>query len=219
MFNVIRPQDEPQSLSKKKKYDGEDVYIALKKAFFDKCYLCETKEPQDVHIEHFDAHQGDHKKKFDWNNLYFVCSRCNSIKGTKFNNLIDCCDEKTDVSRLIKLLPPHTPYSKNIQVEATSSAPQVNETRVLLDKIYNSEHTINKRVTGSFIRKKIFTQYKLLLEQLNIYYAEFATEEDMRLAVERIKVLCDKKSAYSAFIRWCIYDDEKLGPMLKDYMD
>ncbi|MBP3140233.1 hypothetical protein ACTFQF_16485 [Aliivibrio fischeri] len=219
MFNVVRDIAPPKSLEKKSKYDSQDVYDALDKIFYSKCYLCETKEPHDINVEHFDAHMGDLAKKFDWNNLYFVCGRCNNIKGAKYNNLIDCCDVNTDVFSAIKHLPPATPYAKKVQIISVVHDNKSNETQELLDKIFNSEHTVNKRISGSFLRRKVFEQYNLLLNQINDYYSPVATLKDQDIAIERMQVLIQKNAPYSAFIRWCILEDEELRPLLEKFMD
>lgn len=219
MFNVVRSEESPESLQTRRKYDGQDVYDALEEMFFGKCYLCETKEPHDINVEHFDAHLGDSGKKLDWNNLYFVCSRCNNIKGAKYNNLIDCCDECQDVFRAIKHLPPATPYAKSVQVVAMNDDDKTTETQELLDKIFNSEHTVNKKISGSFLRRKIFDQYNLLLSQISDYYSPVATPADQESAIDRMKVLINSSSPYSAFIRWCVLEDNKLGPLLESQMN
>ncbi|MGZ4956082.1 MAG: hypothetical protein ACXV8Q_13325 [Methylobacter sp.] len=219
MFNVVRPDQAPASLQLRKKYDDKDVYDSLEEIFFSKCYLCETKEPHDINVEHFNAHMGNLNKKFDWNNLYFVCSRCNNIKLAKYNNLIDCCDLNQDVFRAIKHLPPATPYAKNVCVTAMNHDAKTTETQELLDAIFNSEHTVNKKVSGLFLRKKVFEHYNRLLVQINAYYLPEASEADKGQALERMKVLINRSSPYSAFIRWCILDDEKLGPLLQHLMD
>lgn len=219
MFNVIRPIDAPASLQRRRKYDDEDVYTVLEEIFFSKCYLCETKEPHDINVEHFDAHMGDENKKFDWNNLYLSCSRCNNIKGDRYTNLIDCCDPQQDAFRSVKHQPPITPYAQHVHIMAMNGDKRTLETKAILDKIFNSEHTVNKKVSGSFLRRKIFDQYNLLLTQINNYYFPVATTIEKENAIERIKVLIHKSAPYSAFIRWCILDDSELGPLLQDLMD
>lgn len=219
MFNVVRDVVAPESLANKARYDSQDVYDALDKMFFSKCYLCETKEPHDINVEHFCAHMGDPVKKFDWNNLYFVCGRCNNIKGANYNNLIDCCDSNTNAFKAIKHFPPATPYAKKVQIISVGSDSQSNKTQELLDRIFNSEHTVNKKISGSFLRRKVFEQYNLLLDQINGYYSPVATSKEKDCAIERMRVLIYKSSPYSAFIRWCILEDEELGPLLESYMD
>ncbi|WP_235588143.1 hypothetical protein [Vibrio toranzoniae] len=58
-----------------------------------------------------------------------------------------------------------------------------------MDKVFNSEHTPNKAVSASFLRKRVFDQYNLFLKQLNNYYDPVALPEEKASAVERIKLL------------------------------
>ncbi|MBS4148801.1 HNH endonuclease [Pseudomonadota bacterium DY0742] len=218
MFNVVRPAEAPPSLAARKKYDDEDVYKAICTIFHSKCYLCETKEPHDINVEHFRAHLNDDNLKYDWNNLYFACSRCNNIKGKIYNDLLDCCNPHQNVLRAIKHLPPNTPYAKTVQIVPNiDSAPALSTTE-LLDKIYNSEHTVNKKVSGSYLRKKIFDQYNLLLTQISDYYKPLATQEEKITAIERIKILIREDQPYSAFMNWCILEDEELSELLKEFI-
>ncbi|ABZ74646.1 conserved hypothetical protein [Shewanella halifaxensis HAW-EB4] len=214
MFNVKRGDEVPASLAARRSYKDEDVVKALERAFHKKCYLCETKEPQDINVEHFVAHQNNDDLKYDWSNLYFSCGRCNNIKLQYFNNLLDCCAPNQDVFREIKLLPPRTPGARKLVVERQSEDARSVETEQLLEKIYNSDHTVNKAVTGSYLRKKINTQFALFHKWLNVYYAEDALEAEREDALERIQVLMSDQSQYSAFIKWCILDDEDLNELL-----
>jgi len=151
--------------------------------------------------------------------LYFACSRCNNIKGDKYNNLIDCCDPQQDAFRAIKHVPPITPYAKSVNIKAMSDDEKALETEAILDKIFNSEHTVNKKVSGSFLRRKIFDQYNLLLTQIVSYYSPVAIAMEKDQAIERMKILINRSEPYSAFIRWCILDDAELAPLLEDLMD
>lgn len=219
MFNAFRTAEAPLSLKALQKYDGADVYMALSEIFFDKCYICETKEPHDINIEHFHAHMGDNEKKFNWENLYLACSRCNNIKRIEFDNILDCCDQEIDVFRAIKHVPPITPYAKTVRLVAMQADVKTMSTCSLLDKVFNSDHTANKRVSGAFLRRKVFDQYNLLLDEINYYYDPAATDADKNRALERIGVLIKRSAPYSAFIRWCILDDAELSAMLEGQMD
>lgn len=183
---------------------------SLKNCFHNKCYLCETKEPHDINVEHLSSHQGDSIKKFDWNNLYLVCSRCNNIKLTGFDDLLDCCDPNIDVTLSIKLLPPHTPYTKKVFIMAMNQDKKTVTTAKLLDKIYNSEHTINKEITGSFLRRRIYDQLQYLHKNIRKYFSPDATTSEKKLAIEKMRELTSESSAYSAFVIHSILDDEEL---------
>jgi len=219
MFNVTRIEESPASLAERRSYKEEDVVKALEDAFHKKGYLCETKEPLDINVEHFIAHQGDPVLKFDWNNLYYSCARCNNIKLQYFNNLLDCCAPEQNVFRKIKLLPPRTPGAKTLVVERQNDDERTKETEKLLKKIYNSDHTINKSITGSYLRKKIHTQFRLLNKWLTIFYTEDSLEHEREDALERVKVLMSDKAQYSAFIKWCILEDTELSELLKTSID
>ena len=219
MFNAMRTPEVPASLVKKQKYDGSDVYNELCGIFFDKCYICETKEPHDINVEHFHPHKEDEYKKFDWNNLYLACSRCNNIKLAAFDDILDCCDVTTDVFRAIKHVPPITPYAKTVQLVSMSTDPKVELSKQLLERVYNSDHTVNKKISAAFLRRKIFDQYNLLLDQINSYYNPVSTNGERETSLERMQKLIHRSAPYSAFIRWCILDDAELGELLGDFMD
>ncbi|WP_145181920.1 HNH endonuclease [Pseudomonas sp. URMO17WK12:I11] len=219
MFNTSRTAPAPASLAARQKYDSADVYEALSEIFFDKCYICETKEPHDINVEHFDAHMKDLDKKFDWSNLYLACSRCNNIKRAEFNDILDCCDGAVDVFRAIKHVPPITPYAKSVRLVAMVTDGRTVRSCQLLEKVFNSDHTANKRVSGAFLRRKVFDQYNLLLDEIGSYYEPAATDVDKERALERMKVLIRRSAPYSAFIRWCILDDAELSEMLEGLMD
>ncbi|WP_455843715.1 hypothetical protein [Pantoea agglomerans] len=210
MFNVIRPDESPASLDKKVRYDGQDVYDKLKEIFHDKCYICETKSPQDINVEHFDAHLNDKDKKFSWKNLYFVCSRCNNIKGDRYNNLIDCCNVNEDVYRSLRLLPPYTPYAGKIVVEPRINNPKVESTVDLLLKIYNGKGTVNKAVSAEFLRTKIFESLNILMDLVRLWHSPISLDHEKQEALARMRLLIKPDAPYSAFMRDVLFDDNKL---------
>ncbi|MDP9653334.1 UNVERIFIED_ORG: hypothetical protein J2W87_001243 [Pseudomonas putida] len=219
MFNAVRTPGVPASLAAKQRYDGNDVYMELCSIFFDKCYICETKEPHDINVEHFHPHKGDENRKFDWGNLYLACSRCNNIKLAEFDDILDCCDEAADVFRAIRHVPPITPYAKAVQLVSMSADSKVELSRQLLERVYNSDHTVNKKISGAFLRRKVFDQYNLLLDQINSYYDPVSTDGEREISLERMQKLIHRSAPYSAFIRWCILDDAELGELLANFMD
>lgn len=214
MFNVIRPENIPPSLSLKRDYDGKDVYEALLDCFHKKCYLCERKEPGDINVEHFHPHKGDKNKKFSWDNLYLACSRCNNIKLAEFDNLLDCCDPSIDVALLVRMIPPITPYTKKVIIEGTSTDIKTINTVKLLDKIFNSDHTVNKEISGSFLRRKIYDAFECFNEHIRNYFARDATRLEKEKAIEKMQVLASSEAEFSAFIKHSILDDEELSKLV-----
>lgn len=219
MFNVTRPADAPESLAERRSYSEEDVLNKLREIFYDKCYLCEIKDPTSINVEHFDAHQGDLDKKFDWNNLFYVCGRCNNIKLAKYNKLLDCTDDNVDVFRSIKHLPPHTPYQSKIIIDPMVTDEKTVETADLLDEIFNTDRTINKKITGKYLRKKVFHKYNRFLELVNEYLDDELPQERKDEALERLQVLMSRKQEFSAFMRWIVLEDDYLHELLGNSID
>ncbi|MGL6274726.1 hypothetical protein ACSZME_02635 [Aeromonas dhakensis] len=91
-------------------------------------------------------------------------------------------------------------------------------TSELLDKIFNSTHTPNKTVSASFLRKKVFSQYNLLLDLLDEYYRDTVLPQEQEIALERMKLLVKPSAPYSAFLSWCILEDDELCPLLKEFI-
>ncbi|WP_082107132.1 HNH endonuclease [Chromobacterium vaccinii] len=219
MFNVTRTAPAPASLSKSNGYSGDDVLTQLRKIFHDKCYICEIKDPTSINVEHFHPHKGDVLKKHDWNNLFYVCGRCNNIKLAKYENLLDCTDPTVDVFKALRHIPPHTPYQKTLHIEATNNDPKTQETARLLNEVFNTDSTINKKITGSYLRKKVFHRYNRFLELVNHYYDEELPQETRDDALVRLKVLISKTQEFSAFIRWIAAEDENLNKILAEHFD
>jgi hypothetical protein len=218
MFNVIRNEAAPASLTNRQSHSEQDVLDALSRVFNKKCYICETKEPIDINVEHFEPHLGDLDKKFNWDNLYFSCGRCNNIKLAKYDDLLDCCDPSVDVLRLIKHVPPITPYAKCLRIEAQHSDEKTRLTTELIGKVFNSTHTPNKTVSASFLRKRVFQQFNLFLDLQRDYFAELTLPAEKETALERMKLLIKASSQYSAFISWCVLDDDELAPLLNEFI-
>jgi hypothetical protein len=89
MIRIERPECPcPESLTHSN-YGHRDNKDALRKASFDKCMYCESK------ISHIDYADIEHIKpkaddkypelKYDWSNLGYSCTRCNTAKGEKYS--------------------------------------------------------------------------------------------------------------------------------------
>lgn len=217
MFRVERSYPAPSSLERKSKYDGADVHEALQLCFFGKCYICENKNPMDINIEHFIPKENDKDKEFEWDNLYLSCSRCNNIKITKYDNLLDCCKE--NVWNRIKLLPGFSYKPKSVTIEAQFDDDKTLQTAELLKKVYNSDHTMSKRLTSASLRSHIAKTTQKLIASMNEYHEDDTPDQQKSILIEKMKIMIRKSSAYSAFCRWIIIDDSELCEILAPYMD
>ncbi len=219
MFNVTRPDQTPSSLAAKRSYTEPDVLYALNAMFLGKCYICETKDPLSLNVEHFEAHQGDIDKKFDWNNLFFCCARCNNIKRDSFNSLIDCTDSAIDALRSIKHIAPITPNPNRIVIQPTNNYPKTVETAKLIEKVFNDQNTANKKISLISLKMRLYKRYSLLFKHINTYIDPDKLETERQYAFEHLKQMMKKEQEYSAFIRWAVLDDTSLCEKLEMYID
>jgi hypothetical protein len=216
MFNVIRRPIAPPSLANKTTYSGQDVVKALREDFFDKCYICETKDPISLNVEHFEAHEGSDDKKYEWGNLFYACARCNNFKRHYYNDLLNCTVAGVDVLRLIRHAPPITPWSSSVIIEPKANDPQTVSTANLISRVFNESDTGNKDVAGTYLRKRVYRRYAKFLEYINVYIDEDSTQQEKDSALEHLRNFMDKKQEYSAFLRWAVLDSPELLELLGD---
>mgnify|MGYP002863741611 CR=1 FL=1 len=100
MIRVQRSYPAPASLAVEEKkasgsYNLPDVTERLRGDFCDKCYICEIKPVTDPEVEHRLPHKNNTipGRKFNWENLYWSCRHCNSVKNqAKYDErILDCC--------------------------------------------------------------------------------------------------------------------------------
>ena len=62
-----------------------------------------------MEIEHLGPHKGNKKLKFDWNNLFFSCAHCNSMKNKREydRKILDCCRKDPERYLIQSLLDGH----------------------------------------------------------------------------------------------------------------
>ena len=100
MVKIDRSPTAPASLAVEKgkvcgSYKEPDVIRQLKADFNGKCYVCELNDLPDIEVEHLLPHYNRKiiDRVFDWNNLFYSCPHCNSIKNNRKydEKVLDCC--------------------------------------------------------------------------------------------------------------------------------
>ena len=173
MFKVTRTYPAPASLALRKSYSDEDVLSTLEEIFYGKCYLCESKYIINLNVEHLKPHKEKNDDlKYDWNNLFYVCSRCNNFKRAIYDNILDCTSTEIDVLLGIKHAPPASPYGK-LKITAQLNCERTILTADLLQKIFNSDSTANKKIAGKELRKRVF----LALNHFNNLFIDYLDEK------------------------------------------
>ncbi|WP_062570600.1 HNH endonuclease [Pseudoalteromonas arabiensis] len=210
MFNVTRPEEIPQDLGNGKQYNKPEVVKALKKMFFGKCYLCERGNVEDPEIEHFLA-QANGGGRVLWENLFYSCSRCNSIKSNKYNDLLDCTDDNIDVSAAIKLVMTVTP-NDDVIVEAAIANPnaQVINTVKLLNECYNNQNTGLRGVSRESLIEQIYEYLIVFIQTRGLLKNPSTSEEREKEALGVLEKMMRPKHPFSAFWRWQYLGDSFL---------
>jgi uncharacterized protein (TIGR02646 family) len=219
MFNVTRPLPAPECLIKNQ-YNHAEVVNLLEPMFYGKCYLCEQDALSDPEIEHFDPHENDHVKKFSWCNLFYACSRCNSIKSNTHKNLLDCSDSSINVCRAIKCVLPSIP-NELITVTAMNmpASDKINNTVVLLDRCYNESQTALRGISRITLLDKIFEHYCYFIGYRNTLKNKKSSDDERKHAKGRIKEMLKAKFPFSIFWRWHLLSDDFLVKELHDLID
>jgi uncharacterized protein (TIGR02646 family) len=210
MFNVIRPVTVPASLAKKR-YNHADVVNVLKLMFHEKCYLCERNEIQDVEVEHFKPHMSVEADKFDWNNLYYSCSRCNSIKGATHKDLLDCTDSSINVfSEIILKMSPATDDDVFVAPSKENPSNEVTKTVELLKLCYNSTNTALRGVSRESLIEQIYSFLVTFITARSLLKKPSTGKSIKNNAEEIIEAMLDDSHPFCAFWRWQYLHDSFL---------
>lgn len=227
MVNIRKSQPAPDCLAaEKEKTRGEykcgDVLERLNSDFLEKCYICEYKNSPSLNVEHFIPHKNINKElKFDWNNLFLSCSHCNNIKLAAFNSdesnqILDCTNQNHDVEKWIHYKIDPYPGAKVI-INSRKEEKIVSNTVKLLNMVYNGTTTL-KQIESKNIRKALLDQI-LKFQSLLYDYDEENDPEEKRLYLKSIKRQLHKSSAFAAFKRWIIRDNNYLKTAFGQYID
>ena len=189
-------------------YNTESVNQALREVFHGKCYICENKAATSYQIEHLISHGGNTELKYDWNNLFWSCAHCNNIKLAKYDPILDCTKEP--VEKLIAFRKKGyfgAEDGEKIEfVPLVKGNKAVQNTILLLEDAYYGT-TEQKKFEARIIRKTLRKNISEFKEYVREY--QEAEDEDEK---EDIGYLLKKElkdsSAFTAFKRWLIWDNE-----------
>ncbi|MBK9580082.1 MAG: HNH endonuclease [Fibrobacteres bacterium] len=218
MFNAVRSHQVPTSLAQKRAYNQPDVINALMNDFHKKCYLCESINIKPFEIDHLVPHENIPSKKYEWQNLFLACRRCNGIKSDKHTDIIDCCNASVNVADEIRYTLPSAPDQK-ILISKNTEIPDatLDNTIRLLDDCYNLANTKNREVSRSQLIEEMFTEYTILLQNRCILMDRHSSEFEKSQATEKIKAMTHDSFPFSAFWKWYVKFDGNLKQELAKY--
>ncbi len=220
MVRIKRSYPEPASLAIEKEkangtYRTDEVLKTLSADFFNKCYICEYKNPNSINVEHLKSHRGDKKLKFSWENLFWSCFHCNNIKLGDYDDILDCTKE--DVEDCIRYKMDLFPMAE-VKVTALNDNNKVEKTVELLNKVYNGTIPL-KKIESKYIRDELLDEL-MKLQELILRYIDDELEQDEKESAKRmIRKHLSSKAAFAAFKRWIIKDNHELLREFGDCMD
>jgi len=216
MFNVIRSYPEPQDLARNT-YNSPEIIDRLRSIFHDKCYLCEQGDLSDPEVEHFRPHGKTKDLLYGWHNLFYSCSRCNSIKSNKHVNLLDCTKPESNVFEEIIHLAGNS-VNGIIDVRASSDNPseQTSNTVRLLKECYNSENTGFRGITKENLMERIQNDFAYYMELRMTLVNQRSTDAEISDALDRLNIICKVSYPFSIFWRWHVLTDARLNRLHKN---
>ncbi len=185
-------------------YKCDDVIERVATDFNDKCYICEYKGLTGIHVEHFVPHKKNKDLKFDWKNLFYACVHCNSIKGIKYTNILNCTDSTHNVLNWIKYEIKPFPKEKP-KITALKNESKVHETVELLNAVYAGT-TKTKKKEAKSIRDSL-TEEVMAFGNLLFDYFKYGKNKD---TYKKIKWHLSNSSDFTAFKHWIVKDNDEL---------
>ncbi|MEO6693000.1 MAG: HNH endonuclease [Saprospiraceae bacterium] len=222
MVHLEKSQSVPPCLATEKvKASGDykcgDVLERIKIDFKNKCYICEYKEPVSINVEHFDPHEGDVHKKFDWNNLFWSCSHCNNTKSNNFENILNCTIQTDNVETDLKYLFKPFPFER-VTIEVLNANAKSTMTKELLIAVYNGTTKL-KKIESANLRDKLLSEIMEFQKLLIDYFRDTNSEKDYEYFLIRIRGHLDKASNFTAFKRWIVMDNTRLNKEFGRYIN
>ena len=95
------------------KYRKREIQTALKDMYDDLCCYCESNVSANsfAHIEHRKPKSKFPKDAFNWDNLHWVCEKCNNTKSNKWN----CTNPILDPTVDMKIIPKHIRIASGLE--------------------------------------------------------------------------------------------------------
>jgi uncharacterized protein (TIGR02646 family) len=211
MIRLCKSQLPPDAtINSEQDYRKDIIFNTLSKDCHYKCYICEIK-PTVINIEHIVPHRSNISLKFDWNNLFIACGHCNSIKNTKYDEIINPtkCDPEEHIVLSIEIT---NDFIEQVQVESLKTDNNTRQTAELLGLVYNSDKTDIKKIECSNLRNEhLMPNIRLFYQYIHNYHKE----PDSGYA-DIIRKEIDRSSAFAAFKRKIVRDDPELSEIFAD---
>lgn len=205
------------------RYNEADIVAQIKDDFQEMCFLCEEVALRHSEVEHFyPVNGGWADREHDWDNLFWICGKCNKIKSDSYNRKNDKSTVENqilnnlsdDVENILQLSLNIPQTSINITIYTTDSVllQKATTTKVLLNKIYNGIDTTSPSYID--LQKMIVTEmakFRSLLREYDnqkkpVWYRQLQEIEIAKRLSKRTKT---SESSFVGFKRYIIRNNPK----------
>ena len=200
MIQLQKTTTAPASLANKDKYYGEDVIDLLAKDHYDKCYICERQLTTDFQVEHLHSQEHYPDEKYNWENLFFVCSYCNGKKSANFDGIVNPTKEAIEEKIVQKLN--YRDNKADFIRNDTSKA--IEQTIILLKRIFNGKNAIRKVREEKFF-KEFISKMNNFEKAINDYLSAPTSETK-----EVVRELLSIEQEFLGFKYWIIKNNPTL---------
>jgi len=198
-------------------YKCDDVLDRIKDDFFNKCYICEYKEPVTINVEHFKSHQGNKVLKFDWNNLFWSCAHCNLTKSTYYDDLLNCTINTDNVETALEYKMNPFPH-EDVVINILTPSQKATDTKELILKVFNGTTKL-KSLEAANLKTKLLVEIQSFQKDITEYYND-ANDDDMNeFLFLKIKRSLSRKSNFTAWKRWIIRNNPTLKAEFEKHFD
>ena len=152
--------------------------------------------------------------KYDWNNLFWVCAHCNNIKSDKYEPILNCTTEPVEHLIAFRKIG-YFGTDEKLEFSAVKDDNEaIRNTILLLNDAYYGT-TPQKKMEARIIRRTLRKDLSKFKEYVREYQEAENQEEKEDIAMLLKRELKDS-SAFTAFKRWLIWDnEEKYGELEK----
>lgn len=207
MVRIERTPTPPQSLAEESKkaygsYKKLDVIEQLKHDFHGKCYLCELSDLTDVEVEHLHPHHNRTitARVFDWDNLFYSCPHCNSVKNNRKydDKILDCCKEDPElVLRHIYSLD-----AVKVQPIADDADEKVKMTAELIQNCFNQRNTGIRTVQA----QERVDRLARTMNNLYLTLERYQKDKSSKKYAGALKAMLKREYKFAAFTRQYVRD-------------
>jgi hypothetical protein len=180
MINIVKSKVPRENFN----YDDSDIIEAVKFDFFNMCYICEERIPRHSQTDHYSPQKFYPEKENCWENLFYVCEKCNNLKRATYNKSIsteiyNCCEE--DVESLISLRIDFE--NERIEIKISVESIKQKNTFELLNKIYNGINSKGKYDSHLDLQIEIQNKIEIFIEILENYDKQ--SDEKIKIGYEK----------------------------------